>query len=509
MKPYVLSFYFFIILFVVSCAQVVVPSGGPKDTSPPKPVKSYPEWGSTNFDDQKVVLQFNEFVVLENPTQNITVSPFYKGTIKTKLLGKNVVLFFEEKLKKDKTYIISFNKVIKDFKADNFLNFYEHRFSTGSKIDSGLLKISHFFSENGKSVENATVILVPSHQDFDSSRFLYYTTTAEGVSKMQNLDSNLYFPFGFLDSNFNKKWDKNEYLGFYNKKISVIDTGVVLQYFKQKPDSIIFETKHLGPNLVSIEFNYQADEIKLEDSKNYDLIKSSNNKFFFFSKEPFKERVNIFLDNKKQLITIPAVKNLDSFKVFLLNENKTDKRQAEIKVFDTLSLLFNSNITKIVDSNIIFTYDTTRDKKVKYIVSNNKIKFYNLTPNKNYKIRFLKNSVFSDLIKNDSFDYSFSTLSDSSIFDTVQVTFKFKDTSNSYYYKVNEIDNNSFFKIRNNDVVTLKKIYFSSLHFYIYKDENNDGQREKGSYKERKIPEKSIFKDLVLEKNKKTYTIEF
>jgi hypothetical protein len=153
MKPYVLSFYFFIILFVVSCAQVVVPSGGPKDTSPPKPVKSYPEWGSTNFDDQKVVLQFNEFVVLENPTQNITVSPFYKGTIKTKLLGKNVVLFFEEKLNKDKTYIISFNKAIKDFKADNFLNFYEHRFSTGSKIDSGLLKISHFFSENGKSIE--------------------------------------------------------------------------------------------------------------------------------------------------------------------------------------------------------------------------------------------------------------------------------------------------------------------------------------------------------------------
>ena len=209
------------------------------------------------------------------------------------------------------------------------------------------------------------------------------------------------------------------------------------------------------------------------------------------------------------MITIPAVKNLDSFKVLLLSENKTDKRQAEVKVFDTLSLLFNSNITKIIDSNIIFTYDTTRDKKVKYIVSNNKIKFYNLTPNKNYKVRFLKNSVFSDLIKNDSFDYSFSTLSDSSIFDTVQVTFKFKDTSNNYYYKINEIDNNSFFKIRNNDVVTLKKIYFSSLHFHIYKDENNDGQREKGSYKERKIPEKSIFKDLVLEKNKKTYTIEF
>jgi hypothetical protein len=180
---------------VFSCAQVVMPSGGPKDTSPPKPIKSYPEWGSTNFEDQKVVIQFNEFVELDNPTQIILVSPFYKGAVKTKISGKNVFLFFDEKLKNDKTYLISFNKAIKDFKADNFLNYYEHRFSTGAKIDSGHLKISHFFSENGKTVENATVVLVPSHRDFDSSSFLYNTTTAEGVSKMQNLDSNLYFPF--------------------------------------------------------------------------------------------------------------------------------------------------------------------------------------------------------------------------------------------------------------------------------------------------------------------------
>lgn len=509
MKSYVFGIYLFLILLIISCAQVVIPSGGPKDTTPPKPIKSYPEWGSTNFNDQKVILQFNEFVELDNPIQNISISPFYNGKIKTKIIGKNVLLYFDEKLNLNKTYILSFNKAIKDFKADNFLSYYEHRFSTGSKIDSGNLKISHYYSDNGRSVENATVVLVPSHQDFDSSRFLYYTTTAEGVSKMNNLDSNLYFPFGFIDSNFNKKWDKNEFLSFYNQKVSVKDTGIILQYFKEKPDSIIFDFKLLSSHLVSIEFNYEADVIRIEDHKNYDLIKLSKNKFFIYSKQPLKSYLEFYLDDNKYLISLPKDKTLDSFKVNLLNVNKPDKRQLETKVLDTLSLLFNSKITHIVDSNIIFSFDTIFDKNIKYHFINNRILFYNFNSNKNYKLKFLKDAVYSNRFKNDSFDYTFSTLSDSSFFDTIQITFKFKDTSSNYYYKIIEIDNNSFVKIKNNDVVTLKKIYLSSLHFHIFRDENNDGQREKGSYKERKIPEKSIFKDLVLDKKQKTYTIEF
>jgi hypothetical protein len=47
------------------------------------------------------------------------------------------------------------------------------------------------------------------------------------------------------------------------------------------------------------------------------------------------------------------------------------------------------------------------------------------------------------------------------------------------------------------------------LQFQLFKDENNDGYREKGSYKNRRIPETSIFKEIVLEKNKKIYSIEF
>ena len=494
---------------VFSCAQVVMPSGGPKDTSPPKPIKSYPEWGSTNFEDQKVVIQFNEFVELDNPTQKISISPFYKGAVKTKISGKNVFLFFDEKLKNDKTYLISFNKAIKDFKADNFLNYYEHRFSTGAKIDSGHLKISHLFSENGKTVENATVVLVPSHRDFDSSSFLYNTTTAEGVSKMHNLDSNLYFPFGFLDSNFNKKWDKNEYIAFYNNKVSFLDTNVILNYFKEKPDSISFEVKLQSPNLIYVAFNYEADQIKLEKGNVYSLIKKSKNSFFVFSNQLFGDSIVLFLDDNKHTLSVPKYKKTDLFSVGLLAENKSDKRTSEIKINDTLTLFFNSKISKIIDSNIIFTFDTIKDKNVKSIFSNHKIQFYNFTKNKSYKTVFLKNAIFSDSFKNDSFIYSFSTLSDSFIYDSITIHFKFKDSSANYFYKVNELNNNEFIKIKHNESVLLNKIIFPSLQFQLFKDENNDGYREKGSYKNRRIPEKSIFKEITLEKNKKTYTIEF
>ena len=54
------------------CANVVSPTGGPKDTVPPIVLEAIPENQSTNFQDKEIHITFDEYVTLNNPTNNIS-----------------------------------------------------------------------------------------------------------------------------------------------------------------------------------------------------------------------------------------------------------------------------------------------------------------------------------------------------------------------------------------------------------------------------------------------------
>ena len=62
-------------LSFLRCANVVTPSGGPKDTIPPVVLQSLPENQSTNFQDKEIHITLDEYVVLNNPNSNIFISP--------------------------------------------------------------------------------------------------------------------------------------------------------------------------------------------------------------------------------------------------------------------------------------------------------------------------------------------------------------------------------------------------------------------------------------------------
>ena len=58
-----------------ACAKIVTPSGGAVDRIPPKQLKSYPEQNSLNFKEREFVIEFDEYIVLDNVMQNLLVSP--------------------------------------------------------------------------------------------------------------------------------------------------------------------------------------------------------------------------------------------------------------------------------------------------------------------------------------------------------------------------------------------------------------------------------------------------
>ena len=79
-----LLFYIAVIIFMgtnllagTGCANIIPPQGGPKDTLPPRLVSADPRDSATNFRGNRIVLNFDEFVDLQNVPQNLLFTPTF------------------------------------------------------------------------------------------------------------------------------------------------------------------------------------------------------------------------------------------------------------------------------------------------------------------------------------------------------------------------------------------------------------------------------------------------
>ena len=127
---------FLLMLSFMRCANVVSPSGGPKDTIPPVVLSAIPENQSTNFQGKEIHITFDEYVTLNNPNSNILISPPLEKNPDYKLSGKSLIIKFKEPLKSDATYSMSFGEAIKDLHEGNIFKNYSFVFSTGANIDT-------------------------------------------------------------------------------------------------------------------------------------------------------------------------------------------------------------------------------------------------------------------------------------------------------------------------------------------------------------------------------------
>jgi uncharacterized protein (DUF2141 family) len=113
----------------------MMPSGGPRDTTPPKVVAEKPENGSVNFNGNTIKITFDEFVTLNNPVENVIFSPPLNERVEYSTKGKSVVVKMRDTLRANTTYNLLFSDCIQDFHEGNKLNSYDFAFSTGDSID--------------------------------------------------------------------------------------------------------------------------------------------------------------------------------------------------------------------------------------------------------------------------------------------------------------------------------------------------------------------------------------
>ena len=102
-----------------SCANVGNPDGGPKDIEPPYVVKSEPAMNALNFTGRKVLLTFNELVVLKDLNKNFVVSPPLLREPVVKALGKVLSIDLNNDLQPNTTYTLYFGNAIVDNNEGN------------------------------------------------------------------------------------------------------------------------------------------------------------------------------------------------------------------------------------------------------------------------------------------------------------------------------------------------------------------------------------------------------
>lgn len=213
-------------LLLQRCANVVAPTGGMKDTQPPMVTEAVPANHSTGFVGDRISITFDEYVVLENASQEVLISPPLKGKPDIKLGNKTVTVKFKEPLRDSTTYTINFGKAIKDLHEGNVFNDYTYSFSTGNALDSLTITGKVVSANDKKPVENVFVTLYDG--DRDSLYYLPFSTIPDRITKtdknggfrFSGLADKRYYVFAVKDLNSNYLFD------LANEEVAFLDTLV-------------------------------------------------------------------------------------------------------------------------------------------------------------------------------------------------------------------------------------------------------------------------------------------
>ncbi|WP_089810743.1 Ig-like domain-containing protein [Chitinophaga sp. YR627] len=153
------------IYLLPGCANIVPPSGGPKDTLAPRLMDINPPDSTLHFKAKKVSFTFNEFVQVDNVFEKLIVSPTLKRTPSVTFKLRTVTMEIKDTLAPNTTYTFNFADAIRDNNENNPIQDFQYVVSTGDYLDS--LQVRGFIidAETGKPDSNVSVMIYRSDVD--------------------------------------------------------------------------------------------------------------------------------------------------------------------------------------------------------------------------------------------------------------------------------------------------------------------------------------------------------
>src|SRR5690606_12242049 len=396
-----------IALSFVQCANMQKPTGGPKDSLPPKLLGITPPNLSKNFKAKVIEMTFDEFIKTVNPGKEFNISPDVETQPVYKVKKKRFIIELPDSLEANTTYTINFGKGLVDFNEGNpFIN-YNYVFATGDELDSlsisGQVKNGYTKDFSLEKDKEVIAILIPTSRDtiFGKKKASYYTTVdSTGNFKFSNLREDTYRVYALKDMNNDKIYNGNdEWIGFLQDSIALNQnvSGLQLEYTKGTAQVFRNLEKKVDNNgSVLLTFNRP-----LEDG-NFRILSPNNldaNKLVRF--KPTLDTANIYLENLE----------FDSLKLEVSERNvpldTIDLRKARnIKVDNAIvpKLNISNKVDRVKHIELTSTYPIASVDKNKVLIKEDSVSRrnfqlqqdsvnremyhirFNWRPNKNYEL---------------------------------------------------------------------------------------------------------------------------
>jgi hypothetical protein len=503
-----------LILFIVSCARQGTPSGGPKDTEPPKFLGSNPDTLALNVkpDLKEIEIDFDEYVILKDYTNQIIVSPPLGTNATFMPVGsprKSVKIKLNEPLQPNTTYNINFGNSLQDNNEGNKLSYFQYVFSTGDYIDS--LEISGKANVlSAKEIpENLLVGLYKIDSAYSDSLILkekpFYIARPDsaGIFKLNYLHPGKYQMIAFDDKVQNMQFDLGrENFGYIEQPVELTENqNLNIQLFDQQPPYKAGKADQKGYGQLVFRFQGQPDSVEIEPL-DFDFTTSK------ISYEPKSDSLNFWFDPKKDTIEEKSkrinflVKHLEQTDTVSLVYSNAMRHQLTYSQNSEhgyspakkLELSTNYPIEKL-DSNFISVKKDTLNLGFKLIRDEkNESRFtvdFPIELSSNYEVELLPGAItdfFGETNDTISLDFRTKTRND---FGNLKLILQDKPEKPFWIQLWSEKDKLINEKYTSEPVFEYKYLNPGNYYFKILVDENENQFWDTGDFFTKKQPEKS------------------
>ena len=338
-----------------SCAQVVAPGGGARDTTPPKVLKYVPDSAQLSFNSKNIYIEFDEFITLKDLNNQLLVSPPLAKTPDVTIKNKTLTIELDknETLKPNTTYCVSFGNAVQDLNENNPIENFQYIFSTGIFIDSLKLKGKVQNAFNQSTEKGILVILYSDLSDsvvYKNQPDYFAKTLADGTFQINNIKAGKYKLVAIKDANNNYKYDgESESIGFVNAPIDVSEKQTILIDLFQEPAKKIYLKKYIHDSYgkVSLFFNQGSDSLRVQPINNdqkgvqeYLEFSKNNDTLTYWIKNFIKDSLILQVSNGNKVLDTVSLK-------FITMEEALKSKRNPLK----LKLLSSPNGNQSFDLN--------------------------------------------------------------------------------------------------------------------------------------------------------------
>ncbi len=507
-----LLFYLFQFV-IVGCARKGVLTGGPQDETAPVFVSADPAYETTNFEEKKIKISFDEYIKLDDVNKQLIVSPPLKYPLDIRPLGsasKFILIKIKDTLQENTTYSFNFGNSVVDNSEGNVYGNFKYVFSTGPYIDSLSVKGEIKLALSQELATESTVLLYPLDSTYNDSTIykkqgLYVGSTLDSSNfAITNIKAGKYKVIALKDRSKNFKYDPREdLLGFSDKVLDLpMDTSSIdLKLFKEVLDFKLYKPKQI--QMGHIVFPYQGilpENYNIESfsqGETFDQFKilkdSEKDSLHFWYPRNLKDSLVFHVNYQKEkdtFVTLLRSKTYDSLRV-------TDKTRGVLGLDKEFKVKFNQPLLKIDTSQIsLMARDSIPQKlNLRYLEDSMELLFsFEKAEKSTYSLTSLPGAyIGQNEVIEDTLVFKMQTGSVENYGD-LTLTFRSKESKEI----IVELLDDQGQIVETRAVKSDENVLFSLLKPDKYQvrikvDENKNGEWDTGDFLERMQPEPVVF----------------